>query len=140
MKTRTKIASLAIAALALTGCTTQADTINHNLSQDAESFKLTRKITAINGITDSVLLEVEGRCSLETDTSFLAGAVEITCKIDEGDGTDSFIKDFVYLSDNVTFTVEQTEPIPGDPWHYKWLVRPEILIPNIDVQTGGNDD
>ncbi len=143
MKLSTKIAALTLAgvsALGLAGCSTQADTINDNLSKDAEAFKLQRHITAINGITDSILLEVEGRCSLETSESFLAGAVEITCKIAEGDGPSSFVKNFVYLSDNVTFTVEQTEPVEADPFHYKWIVIPEQIIPDIEVQTSENTD
>lgn len=133
-----KILALTLAAVAtfgLAGCGSQADTVNDNLSKDAESFRLTRHITAINAITDSVLLDVEGRCSLETSNSFLAGAVEITCKI----GDDEYLKNFVYLSDNVTFTVEQTEPIASDPFHYRWVIRPEILIPEIDLQTSNEE-
>lgn len=138
MKTRIKIAALALAgaaALTLAGCTTQADTVSHNLSQDAEAFKIMRNIKAINGITDSIILEVEGRCSLETADSFLSGAVEITCKVD----TDKYYKNFVYLSDNVSFSVEQMETSDADPFHYKWVVRPEVIVPEIDVQTSNEE-
>lgn len=138
MKLRNKIMASAAAAVvaltALTGCSTQADTVNYNLNQDAESFKLMRDIYAINGITDTVLLHVQGRCSLETSDSFLAGAVEITCKVEE----DRFKKNFVYLSDNVTFSVEQMDSSDADPFHYVWLVRPETIVPEIDVQTSQN--
>jgi hypothetical protein len=122
-------------ALGLVGCGTQADTVNYNLSQDAEAFKIMRNIKAINGITDTIILEVEGRCSLETADSFLSGAVEITCKVD----ADRYYKNYVYLSDNVSFSVEQIETSDADPFHYKWVVRPEAVIPDIDVQTSNEE-
>ena len=52
-----KIVTVAVfAALAimfgLSACETEADTVDRNLSKDAETFKVQRKIVFINGITD----------------------------------------------------------------------------------------
>jgi len=115
----------------LAGCT-QADTVNQNLSQDAENFQIERKIIAINGITDKVIMEVTGRCSVDTGDSSLAGSFEITCKIAE----DAYKKNFVYLSDNVTVTVEQLDPVDSSVYHYQWYIAPEALVPEIVTSTG----
>lgn len=122
---------LIFGATLLTACT-QADTVNNNLSQDAENFKIERHIVAINAITNQVIMEVTGRCSVDTGDSSLKGAFEITCKVSD----DAYKKNFVYLSDNVTVTVEQLDPIDSSVYHYQWYVAPEGLLPEIDVSTG----
>lgn len=38
-------------------------------------------------------------------------------------------------SDNVTAVVQQTLPNEVDPNHYKFVFRPQTLIPEVDVQT-----
>lgn len=47
--------------LFLTGCT-EADNVNHNLSQAADNFQCLRKITVYNARTDLIVMEMEG-CS-----------------------------------------------------------------------------
>jgi hypothetical protein len=129
------IATLALATLAVTGlaaCGTQADVVNENLSQDAENFKIERHIVAINGITDSIVLDVTGRCSVDTGDSSLAGSFQITCKI----GEDKYKKNFVWLGDNVVVTVEQLDPIDSSVYHYQWYVAPEQVLPEVEVSTG----
>src|SRR5690606_1943731 len=71
-------ASVIAAVLGLSACTTEADTVNHNLDKDAESFKIVRRIQFVNGITDRELLLIEGRCSLEYHTK----KIDVTCKVD----------------------------------------------------------
>lgn len=131
MKKGIAIVAVIVASIGLAGCT-QADTVNSNLSQDAENFKIERHIVAINAITNQVIMEVTGRCSVDTGDSALEGAFEITCKVAE----DQYKKNFVYLSDNVTVTVEQLDPIDSSVYHYQWYVAPESVLPEIDVSTG----
>lgn len=129
------VALIAVAlglGFSLAACSTQADVVNQNLSQDAENFKIERHIVAINGITDKIILDVQGRCSVDTGDSDLAGSFQITCKI----GDDQYKKNFVYLSDNVTVTVEQLETIDSSVYHYQWYVAPEEISPEIDLSTG----
>lgn len=40
---------------ALTGCTTQAQRVSRNLSQEAENFNIVRQLTVINCIEGDVL-------------------------------------------------------------------------------------
>ncbi|GAA5198756.1 hypothetical protein [Microbacterium jejuense] len=132
MKHAKKIAAAGavVAALALAGCSTQADTVSYNLSQDAEKFEIERRIVFINGITDKYLLEIEGKCNIETGDSMAAGTLEVVCKV----GDEEYKKHFLGLSDNVTFIVEQVEGTEVDPFHYRVNFRPETILPDIDLQ------
>lgn len=126
---------IALGALTMTGCATDSDTVNHNLDVEAERFALTRSIKFINGITDTILLEVEGRCSVDTGDADLAGSLQVTCKI----GSDEYVKHFLILSDNVTATVEQIIPADASEYHYKFVVKPEGILPDIDIDTKAED-
>jgi hypothetical protein len=137
MKKKT-VAALAVALAAtavLAGCSSPADTTSHNLSQEAENFELNRRVVFFNGITDKYLLEIEGRCSIETSESMAAGALEVTCKI----GDDQYKKHFLGLSDNVSFFVEQLEPSDVSAYHYQVRFRPETIVPDIDIQTSNEE-
>lgn len=76
-----------------------------------------------NGITDNYLLIIEGLCTIENEKK-----ISVTCKV----GENEYKKH--YLSDNITYFVEQTDANYEDPYHYKVLFRPESIIPDIDVQ------
>lgn len=113
--------------LSLTACgPSQADVASKNISKAAEQFEVARRIVAINGITDKYLLEIEGYCSVETSASGLSGALEVTCKLGPG----QFKKVFIGLSDNVTYTVQQIDPIDVSTSHYRVLFRPGTIVPD----------
>ena len=126
---------IAIAALGLVlgACTSDADVASSNLSKAAEQFEVDRRVIFFNGITDTYLLSIEGRCSIEADE--LDRQLEVTCKL----GPDQYTKHFLGLSDNVSYFVEQMEAIDVDVYHYRVLFRPEAILPNIDLETSGND-
>lgn len=129
-----KFIGLVFAALTLAGlsaCSTQADTASWNLSQDAEAFKIQRRIVFVNGITDKYLLTIEGRCSVETADSILKNALEVTCKYGPG----KYKKHFLGLSDNVTYVVEQVDTADVSEYHYKVIFKPESIVPDIDLKT-----
>lgn len=120
---------LLVAPLMLSACgSSDADVAAKNISKAAEQFEVARRIVAVNGITDKYLLEVEGYCSVETVDSGLAGAASVTCKLGPG----KFKKSYVYLSDNVTFIVQQIDPIDVSTTHYRMIFKPEVIIPDID--------
>lgn len=105
---------------------TEASLASHNLSKAAEEFQITRRIVFFNGITDTYLLSVEGRCSLEHQRSQL----EVTCKI----GQEQFKKHHLGLSDNVSYFSEQLKTVNVDTYHYKIIFRPSVMIPDVDVK------
>jgi len=112
----------------LIGCT-EADTVSQNLSKSADSFEVQRKVVFFNGITDRDLLVIEGLCSLGNQDS--DRRMTVTCKV----GEDEYKKHYLGLSDNVSFFAEQLESKKEDPFHYKVIIRPETIIPDIDLQT-----
>lgn len=74
------------------------------------------------------LLTIEGRCSMEPDSA--GKKLDVVCKT----GEDAYKKHMLGLSDNVSYFVEQTESREVDPWHYKVVLRPETLMPDIDLK------
>jgi hypothetical protein len=117
-----------VAALAVAGCgDSNADKVSENLSKEAEKFNVQRKILVINNITDKVLFEVEGRCSIETP-----GRLEVTCK----HGPDDYRKHFLGLADNVSYVVAQPNGIDVSEYRTKIIFRPESIVPDFDLVTG----
>lgn len=110
-----------------TGCTSQADRANENLSKAAENFEVPRRIVGINGITDKVLFSVEGFCSYESD----GGTFEAICKQPDG----SIERTTMHLSDNVTFVSTQLQGVHVDTFRSRVIFRPETIIPDFDLQT-----
>jgi hypothetical protein len=117
-----------VAALAFAGCGSNADTVSDNISKEAEKFKVQRHIVGINGITDKILFEVEGKCSIETPGNELV----TTCK----HGPKDYRKHYIGLSDNVTFVNVQTEGIAVNEYRTKIIIRPESVVPDLDLVTG----
>lgn len=128
MKKKLSAILLGLAAILIVGCESEANTVNHNLSQSADSFEIQRRIVFFNGITDKYLLTVEGLCSLDVQD---AKKLRVTCKV----GEEEYKRHYLGLSDNVSYFVEQMEPQKEDPFRYKVLFRPESIIPDIDLQT-----
>lgn len=127
MKKILSIAAICAASTGLFGCT-DADVVSQRISQDADYFKVQRRIVFYNGITGEYMLTIEGLCSLGNHDA--AREVTVTCKT----GPDSYKKHFLGLSDNVTFFAEQTEAIEQDPWHYRITFKPSVIVPEIRVR------
>lgn len=121
--------ALVLAALPLMGglgaCSSDADVASENLSKAADNFEIQRRIVFFNGITDTYLLSIEGRCSINDDGNQL----EVTCKVGG-----AFKKHFLGLSDNVSYFVEQVENANVSTSHYRVVFKPSTIIPDIDVR------
>lgn len=123
-------APLAVTAglLGLTACDNAATVASRNLSQAADNFEINRRIVFYNGITDTYMLTIEGRCSIEADGA--DNQLEVTCKT----GENEFKKHFLGLSDNVTYFAEQLEGADVSVYHYRVIFKPQSIIPDIDFQ------
>jgi len=117
---------MAAVGAALAGCSTDADVVNKNISQDADNFKVPRRVTFINGITDKYLLTVEGYCSVDSGNP---AQLTVTCAKDGG-----YIRNYLGRSDNVTWTVEQLNPAKVSPNFYRVTFKPESLIPDPELR------
>ena len=51
------MALVILVCFAATGCT-EADQVSANISQEADNFNVTRKLTVLNARTDTILLEL----------------------------------------------------------------------------------
>lgn len=119
------IAALVISSAAiLTACSTDAAVVSENLSKAADQFEVDRRVVFLNGITDTYLLSIEGKCSILDEGNQL----EVTCKT----GSDQYKKHFLGLSDNVSYFVEQLEGIGASKYHYRVIFKPETIVPDVD--------
>lgn len=123
-----KLIGIALLAFALVGCVnnTDAEVVSQNLSTAADQFEIERRVVFFNGITDTYLLSIEGRCSIEDQGNQL----EVTCKI----SSDAYKKHFLGLSDNVSYFVEQLDTADASEFHYRVIFKPQTIIPNIDFE------
>ena len=129
MKTKLLLALAGGALLLSSACggNHKSDVVSKNISKEAANFEIQRRVVFYNGITDSYMLTLEGRCALgNTDKP---GELTVVCKI----GPNAYKKHFLGLSDNVTYFVEQLESADVSEYHYKVTFRPTTIIPDIDV-------
>lgn len=110
----------------MTGCST-ADTVNANLSKDANEFSVYRRITVTNARTDTIMLQAEGYMALSNNSSN-----ELVVTIKTGDET--YYKDYIYLNDWTCYVMEQTEPKGTDKYHYELVFYPERIVPDIEFK------
>lgn len=54
--------------MSLTGCSTEADRVSYNLSQQADNFNDIRQVTVINCLQGDVLFQMTGKMSITADT------------------------------------------------------------------------
>ena len=121
------IATLAATSmLALAGCQDDAQIASYNISKAADNFEIDRRIVFYNGITDTYMLTIEGRCSIEDQTTQL----EVTCKI----GPNAFKKHFLGLSDNVTYFAEQLETADVSVYHHRVTFKPQEILSDVDFR------
>lgn len=126
-----KILGIAVIAIVgLVGCKSEAEVSSYNISEAADNFEIDRRIVFFNGITDTYLMTIEGKCSIEDEGNQL----EVTCKV----GDDKFKKHFLGLSDNVSYFVEQVEGESVSTYRYRVIFRPETIVPDPEIDTSGD--
>lgn len=130
-----KIAAVAMAGMVMFGATAcfsdDADVASENVSKAADNFEVNRRIVFFNGITDTYLLEIKGACSIEAEPQQL----EVICKV----GKNKYVKEFLGLSDNVSYFVEQGEPVEASAYHYRKTFKPQSILPDVDFR-GSTED
>ena len=119
------VAFLGLAAFWLISCT-DAKIASRNLAEAAENFELNRRVVFFNGITDTYLLSIEGRCSIEHQRNQL----EVTCKV----GEDKYKKHHLGLSDNVSYISEQIDAASVSLDHYRITFKPSAIVPDIRLR------
>jgi hypothetical protein len=123
-----KLIALLLFVAALAGCMSDADMASRNMSKAADNFEVSRRIVFYNGITGEYMMTIEGLCSLGNNDK--SREVSLTCKT----SPTTYKKHFLGLSDNVTFFVEQLEPVKVSAYHYRVIFKPASIIPDIEIK------
>lgn len=118
-----KIVSLVFAVMVLftlSGCD-QATRVSSNLSQEADSFNVTRKLTAFNQRTGDIVFVAVGNFSLKKESD---GDLAII-----GEDDDGYYKHFVYLSSEIGYTCEQIRVSNVSKYKFTINYNPKYLFP-----------
>lgn len=108
-----------VTLLTTTGCT-QADTVRHNITENADSFNVTRRITVFNTRTDKVLMQMTGVMSIKTDS----GTKELNVLVKDGE---TYYKHLIYLNDDTTYVMEDIGGADVSRSAYEIHFLPEVL-------------
>lgn len=123
-----------LVAISFTGCNeSDARVASYNLSKQADMFEIDRRIVFYNGINGQYILSIEGKCSINVDTS--EKQLEVTCKTSES----SYKKHFLGLSENVTYFAEQLESKNVSAYHYEVIFKPQTILPDVDFRGSTTD-
>jgi hypothetical protein len=129
MKKLLTIAALVLASAFVAGCgENDSRVVSRNLATQADNFEINRRIVFVNGITDNYLMTIEGLCSKD-DTS-TDRKLSITCKV--GPGT--YKRHLLGLSDNMSYFIEQLEPVAASSYHYRVVFKPSTLLPDVQIK------
>ena len=121
-------AALAAAVLlSAAGCESDASKASENISTAADNFEVQRKIVGVNTRTDKYLFYVEGRCSIERQ-----GDLIVTCK----HGPNDYRKHMVGQATDVAWVSTQEEGIDVSVYHTRIILKPENLLPGLELSAG----
>jgi hypothetical protein len=113
---------LLMVMLVLTSCQRQSDRVSYNLSLEADSFNVARKLTVINQRTDTILFQMTGNFSITKEGD---GDLAVIGENDDG----KYYKHFVYLSSEVTYIVEDLGTTGVNKYKYEINFNPNMIIP-----------
>lgn len=117
--------TIALVAAILTGCT-EAERVSQNISQRADNFDITRRLTVFNIRTDTILFQMTGLFSIKTDSG--DGQLEVTCELEDG----TYSKHFVRLSDETTYIVEDLSGTDVSKYSYELNFLPK-MVPGVKI-------
>lgn len=112
----------------MAGSCDDAAIATQNIKKAADNFEINRRVVFYNGITDSYILSVEGRCSMDLNAD--STAFNVICKT----GPSDYKRHTLVLSDNTSAFVEQLEPAKVSAYHYRVTFKPQAIIPDVDFR------
>lgn len=110
----------------MTGCVSDATRANQNLTTAADNFEINRRVVFYNSITDTYILSVEGRCSVEFEPNKFVVIIKV--------GPDEFKRHYLGRADNVFPFVEQLDSAKVDVYHYRVIFKPKTILPSFEVK------
>lgn len=128
MKKLSKVLLL-FGVLLLSACdVNDSDVVSKNLSTASDNFEVNRRFVFYNGITGEYILTIEGLCT--KDNSSTVSTLGVICEV----GPKKYKKHMLGLSDNVTWFMEQMEPVTTSKYFYRVTFKPSTVVPDIDVR------
>jgi len=103
--------------VSVSGCT-EADRVNHNITQNADNFNVTRRLEVINARTDTPLFELIGNFSLSNNST---NELVVTVELEDG----TYKKHYIYLNEYTLYVVEDLSGSDVSPYHYEINVLPQ---------------
>lgn len=106
--------------LGISGCSSEASQVNHNIRKEADNFNIRRKLTVFNLRTDTVLFEMEGLFSITDDSD---GDLNVTVQT----GENEFKQHYIRMTTENCYVVEDitSEGTNVDKYHYEINFLPE---------------
>lgn len=108
-----------VCCFTLCGCR-EVYRVQYNIQKEADNFNVCRRLTVMNARTDTVMLQLEGRFSLQNNTS---NELVIVLETDK----DTYRQDYIYLTDNVLYVVENIDESDVSPYHYELNFLPQMI-------------
>lgn len=115
------LAVLPIASISLLAGCKQSDKVATNIANDADNFKVTRRVVVLNTRTDKVEFVAQGTIAVQIDDKRL----DIIAKV----GKDKYKKDIVNLTGNNMYTIEDLSGSNVNPYKYEVTWLPKSMIP-----------
>ena len=111
---------LLVMVFVLAACS-ESDKVRANLRREADDFNVRRRITVINTRTDKTMMQITGLLSISKDDD-----EDLNITIEKSPG--EFMLNYVHLSKDTTYMVEQIETIEVSKYRYEIVLYPEHLI------------
>lgn len=121
MKKAVCIIMSVICLMALSACR-EADRVSYNVGKEADNFNVTRRITVFNIRTDTVLMQMTGRISLQNNSK---NELVVLVEVEKG----VYQKHFIYLNEYTMYTVEDLNGTNVSPYSYELEFLPQMLVP-----------
>ena len=112
-------------AVGLCACR-EAERVSYNLSKEADNFNVVRRLTVFDTRTDTVMFQMTGTFSINTDMD--DGQLEVTCELPDG----TYSKHFAYLSRDTTYIVEDLSGTDVSKYSYELNFLPQ-MIPGVKI-------
>lgn len=111
----------ALIIISLCGCT-EAYWVSANVGKEADNFNVTRRITVFNIRTDTVLLQMTGKMSIQNNEH---NELVVLVEVEKG----TYQKHFIYLNEYTMYTVEDLAGTEVSPYSYELEFLPQVLNP-----------
>ena len=125
MNKKAVVAAALVAALFMSGCVREAEHVSYNISKEADSFNVTRRITVFNVRTDKVLWQMTGNFSTQS-----TGDGDLDVIVELPDNT--YTKHYFDLNEWTTYVVEDLSGTGVTPYAYELNFLPES-VPGVTI-------